>query len=169
MRSALRISIQHACVALAALALVLGLIQPSLLQAQAPAPGGPSGEKPHAPLVSPSAPPATAPHRFWDGKNTALFAGVAGTRALDFVSTQHFRKKGVNEILLTNAIVDNKPLFAAIELSGVAASIGISYVFHRTGHHKIERWVSVTHISVGTAGSIRNFGLEPKQPAGTPP
>ncbi|MBI4165380.1 MAG: hypothetical protein HY508_06560 [Acidobacteria bacterium] len=113
--------------------------------------------------------PAPTTHRFWDAPNAGLFAGVAGARALDYASTRHFRKKGVDEVLLTNAVVDNKPLFAAIELSGVAASIGISYLFHKTGHHKIERWVSVVHISVGTAGSIRNFGLEPKQPTATPP
>ena len=113
--------------------------------------------------------PDPAPHRFWDARNGALFAGVAGARAFDYASTRHFRSKGVDEVLLTNAIVDNKPLFIAIEAMGVAASIGVSYLFHRTGHHKIERWVSVIHISVGTAGAIRNFGLEPKQPAGTPP
>jgi hypothetical protein len=113
--------------------------------------------------------PEPVPHRFWDRPNAALFAGVAGARALDYVSTQHFRKKGVDEVLLSNSIVDNKPLFVAIEAAGVAASVGVSYLFHRTGHHKIERWVSVIHISVGTAGAIRNFGLEPKQPAGTLP
>jgi hypothetical protein len=116
-------------------------------------------------------PPKPEPklHRFWDGKNAALFAGVAGARALDYASTRHFRGKGVDEILLTNRIVDNKPLFVAIEAAGVAASIGVSYLFHRSGHHKLERWVSVIHISVGTAGAIRNFGLEPKQLAGTLP
>ena len=156
---------QRARTALAALALVAGLVQPSLLRAQETAPSGPSVQKPQAPLTAPSTPPTTATHRFWDTRNAALFAGVAGARALDYASTQHFRKKGVDEILLTNAIVDNKPLFAAIELSGVAASIGISYLFHRTGHHRIECWVSAIHISVGTAGAIRNFGLKPSQPA----
>jgi hypothetical protein len=118
--------------------------------------------------VPQAAPKSPATHRFWDTPNAALFAGVAGARTLDFISTQHFRKKGVDEVLLTNDIVDNKPLFAAIEVAGVAASIGVSYIFHRTGHHKIERWVSIIHISVGTAGAIRNFGLEPK-PSGTTP
>ncbi len=111
----------------------------------------------------------TAPHRFWDKPNGWLFAGVAGARTLDYISTQHFRNKGVDEALLTNDIVDNKPLFAAIEAAGVGASIGVSYIFHRTGHHKIERWVSIIHISVATAGSIRNFGLEPKNSAGSTP
>ena len=89
----------------------------------------------------------------------------SAARALDYASTRHFRKKGVDEIFLTNRIVDNKPLCAAIQVSGVAASIGVAYLFHKTGHHKLERWVSIVHISVGTAGSIRNFNLKPRQPA----
>ena len=106
-----------------------------------------------------------APHRFWDRTNKALFLGVAGARALDFASTQSFRGKGREEILLSNSIVDNKPLFAAIEMAGTAASVGISYLFHRSGHHKVERWVSIVHISFGVGGSINNFLLKPRQTA----
>ena len=39
-------------------------------------------------------------------------------------------------------------------------SIGISYVFHRTGHHKLERWMSIGHISVASFGAVRNYCLE---------
>jgi hypothetical protein len=92
-----------------------------------------------------------------------LFLGAAGARALDFASTEQMRSRGVNEILLTNRIVDNKPLFAAIEVAGIAASVAVSYLFHRTGHHKLERWTSIVHISVGVGGSVRNFVLQPPQ------
>jgi hypothetical protein len=98
-------------------------------------------------------------HRFWDRTNLELFSGVAAVRALDYVSTRHFRARGANEILLSNAIVDNKPLFAAIEVASTAASMGVSYLFHRTGHHRIERWVSIVHIGVGVFGDARNFTL----------
>jgi len=124
-----------------------------------------------APTVQEAPPPAPLPktvqipHKFWDKKNAWLFAGVAGTRALDYASTRNLRNRGLNEILLTNDIVDNKPLFVAIEASGVALSIGVSYIFHKTGHHKLERWVSIVHISVGTGGSIRNYVLKPNQVA----
>ncbi len=110
---------------------------------------------------------AASVHKFWDGENVALFAGVAAVRALDFTSTQHFRERGVNEILLTNSIVDNKPLFATIEVAGTAASIAVSYALHRTGHHRAERWVSIVHIGVGTFGDIRNYGLSNPQFTGT--
>ena len=103
------------------------------------------------------------PHKFWDRENICLFAGVGGARMLDYASTRHLRDQGNNEILLTNAIVDNRPLFVGIELAGTAASIGVSYLFHRTGHHSLERWVSIVHIGVGTGGSIRNYLLKPPQ------
>jgi hypothetical protein len=103
-------------------------------------------------------------HRFWDKENLLLFTGVAAGRALDFTSTQHFRERGLDEWLLTNGIVDNKPLFTGIEAGGVAASIGVSYLFHRTGHHKLERWVSIVHAGVGGGGAIRNYSLKATAP-----
>ena len=111
----------------------------------------------------PSSTPRTLPpaHRFWDTENICLFAGVGGARMLDYASTRHLRDQGNNEWLLTNSIVDNRPLFVGIELAGTAASIGVSYLFHRTGHHTLERWVSIAHIGVGTGGSIRNYMLKP--------
>jgi hypothetical protein len=120
-----------------------------------------------APSVSASAcpsalePPAESSHAFWDKSNVLLFSGVAASRALDFASTQHFRARGNNEILLTNDIVDNKPLFTGIELAGVALSIGVSAWLHHHDHHKLERWVSIVHIGVTTFGAVRNYRLTP--------
>ena len=100
-------------------------------------------------------------HRFLDRTNLLLFAGVAAVRTLDYTSTQHFRHLGNNEVLLTNSVVDNKPLFAGIEVAGTALSIGVAYWLHRTGHHKLERWVSIVHIGVGAFGDIHNYSLGP--------
>ncbi len=103
-------------------------------------------------------------HRFFDRTNLMLFAGVAAVRALDYTSTQHFRELGHNEVLLTNSIVDNKPLFAGIEVAGTALSIGLAYWLHRTGHHRLERWVSIVHIGVAAFGDIHNYSLGPPPP-----
>lgn len=104
-------------------------------------------------------------HHFWDGENVGLFASVGGARMLDYVSTRHFRDRGVNEWLLNNRVVDNRPLFVGIELAATAASVGVSYAFHRTGHHKLERWVSIVHLGIATGGSIRNFTLQSSVPS----
>jgi len=107
-------------------------------------------------------------HCFWGRTNMALFVGVGGARALDYVSSRHFRGKGINERLLSNSLVDNRPLFAAVEAAGTAGSIAVAYLLHRTGHHKMERWVSIVHISVGVGGSVRNYLLRPDPPPAPP-
>lgn len=99
-------------------------------------------------------------HPFWDGTNAWLFAGVGASRTLDYFSTLNMRARGRQEILLNNDIVDNHAAFAAIEVAGTGVSIGASYLFHRTGHHKLERWTSITHISVTTTGAVRNYCLK---------
>ena len=110
--------------------------------------------------AKPATPAATAEHRFWDRENDLLFAAVAGGRALDYASTLNLRSRGINEAFLTNAIVDNHPLFAGIEVAATGASIGVSYIFHRTGHHRLERWTSVIHAGIAVGGAIRNYNLK---------
>ncbi len=73
------------------------------------------------------------------------------------------RARGREEILLNNDVVDNLPAFAAIEAAGTATSIGLSYWLHRKGHHSLERWVSIIHISGAGFGSARNYLLVTKR------
>jgi len=117
---------------------------------------------------SPTVSESDRTHReFWDETNILLFAGVAIGRGLDFASTQQFRHYRRQELLLTNGIVDNKPLFLTVEVSGAAASIAISYWLHRTGHHRIERLVSIAHFGAGVGGATHNYilrSLPPKSP-----
>jgi len=112
---------------------------------------------------SSAVPQASTPqttHRFWDRTNDLLFAAVGAGRALDYASTLNLRRRGDDEIFLTNAIVDNHPLFGGIEAAATAASIGVSYIFHRTGHHQLERWTSIVHFGVATGGAARNYALK---------
>jgi hypothetical protein len=105
-------------------------------------------------------PIAKEEHRFWDRENDWLFAGVAAGRASDYASTLNLRRRGIDEAFLTNSIVDNHPLFAGIEAAATVTSVGVSYLFHRTGHHRLERWTSAIHIGVAVGGSIRNYALK---------
>jgi hypothetical protein len=112
-------------------------------------------------------PPASAPepvHAFWDQTNLFLFSGVAVVRTMDYVSTENFLRRGRQEILLPQDVVENHAAFAAIEAAGTATSIGVSYIFHRTQHHSLERWVSIVHISVTGFGDVRNYCLKSKHP-----
>lgn len=110
-------------------------------------------------VTVPASAPPPAIHHFWDWQNLALFSGVAGARAFDYFSTRNFREKHLKEWLLDDKTVDNRPLFAAIEVAGTAISIGASYILHRTGHHRLERWASILHIGFATAGGIWNCTL----------
>jgi hypothetical protein len=85
---------------------------------------------------------------------------VGAARALDYASTLNLRRRGIDEIFLTNSIVDNHPLFGGIEAAATGASIGASYLFHRTGHHRLERWTSIVHFGVATGGAARNYALK---------
>ena len=107
-------------------------------------------------------------HRFWDKKNAWLFVGVGASRTLDYFSTLNLRRRGDQEVLLTNDIVDNHAAFAAIEAAGTGVSIGASYLFHRYGHHKLERWTSIVHIGLTTTGAVRNYCLKTAHPKTSP-
>lgn len=99
-------------------------------------------------------------HRFWDKENAWLFAGVGAARTLDYFSTLNMRRRGRQEIFLTNDVVDNHAAFATIEASATGISIGAAYLFHRYGHHKLERWTSLVHIGLATTGAVRNYCLK---------
>ncbi len=106
---------------------LLGAVAASPLHAQQPQAeplpsAGPTKTSAALP-AAPQASPAPTTHRFWDRENDLLFAAVGAGRALDYSSTLNLRRRGVDEILLTNSIVDNHPLFGGIEASGTAASI----------------------------------------------
>ncbi|MBV9180662.1 MAG: hypothetical protein JO356_05065 [Acidobacteria bacterium] len=101
-------------------------------------------------------------HRFWDRTNLWLFSGVALFRGLDYASTRNFQARGRTEILLPDDVVDNSAGFAAVEAAGTATSVGISYLFHRLHHHKMERWLSLGHIGVTAFGVGWNYSLESK-------
>ncbi len=147
---------------------LLSMMIVAAARAQAPA----QTQPPTAPQVAPQKdsgaqqPANTKPkvHRFWDRENILLFSGVGLARGLDYASTLNIRRRGINEIFLTNGIVDNHPLFASIEAAGTGASIGLSYIFHATGHHTLERWTSIVHVGVGIGGAARNYLLKTPHP-----
>src|SRR5258708_3984401 len=107
-------------------------------------------------------------HRFWDKKNDWLFAGVGAARTFDYFSTLNLRRRGDQEILVTNDLVDNHAAFAVVEAAGTGVSIGASYLFHHYGHHKLERWTSIVHFGLATSGAVRNYSLKTAHPKTTP-
>jgi hypothetical protein len=110
----------------------------------------------------PDAPSEKPPHAFWDRTNILLFSGVAVFRGLDYASTRNFLARGREEVLIPDDIVNNSAAFASLEAAATLTSVGLSYLLHRTRHHKLERWLSIGHIGVTGFGVVRNYSLESK-------
>lgn len=97
-------------------------------------------------------------HRFWDRENSTLFVVSAGWATGDFFVTRSNLAAGGRELNPVARLFagSNAGLAAnfALETGGV---VGISYLFHKTRHHKLERATSLVNISA-SAGAVA-YGL----------
>ena len=139
--------------------LIITLLLGPFAEAQQPTP--PATDQVSASTAVPE-PAQIPPHAFWDRTNILLFSGVAVFRGLDYASTRNFLARGREEILIPDDIVNNSAAFASLEAAATVTSVGLSYWLHRTGHHKLERWLSIGHIGVTGFGVVRNYSLKSK-------
>ena len=144
-----------------AIAIACGVFcQPGLAQetiASAPEIGG-SPVINVAPPVS-IAPPATpTPHRFWDKENRALFAANALLSSADFAVTRSNLQTGGTELNPVARVFGRSTAGLAVNFAGQTVSIvAISYMFHRFGHHKLERLTSI--VNLGASGGAVTYDL----------
>ena len=129
------------------------------LSAQGPLPDAPMPAATGAAatfIVSPSS--ERPQHKFWDKANCALFAGTVAMSSADFAVTRANLQSGGRELNPMVRIFGSSTAGLVANFAGESAgSIGLSYLFHRTGHHKLERAVSVVNIG-GSAAAV-GFGL----------
>jgi hypothetical protein len=93
-------------------------------------------------------PEAPSQHRFWDGKNTFLFASVAALSAADFAVTHANLASGGRELNpIVRPFAGNTALLATNFVAQTAGVVMVSYVFHKTGHHKLERLAPVANVA----------------------
>lgn len=80
-------------------------------------------------------------HNFWDAANKALFASHAVLEAVDFGITHHNLSNGGRELdSMGTALCESGTAGQLVFFGGrMAGVVAISYVLHRTGHHKLER------------------------------
>ncbi len=97
---------------------------------------------------------AAESHRFWDRENAILFAAAGGMATADFFMTRANLQSGGRELNpITRVFAGSTPTLAlnfGLETSGV---MGMSYILHKTGHHKLERMVSLVNIG-SSAGAV---------------
>jgi hypothetical protein len=119
-------------------------------------PANPSGI---APVVLVTVPRTkTAPHLFWDRQNRTLFAINGALAGADFYTTRRNLGSNGKELNpVARMFAGSTPGLAAnfaLETGGV---IGVSYLFHRTGHHKLERMTS--YVNLGASAFAVSYGL----------
>jgi hypothetical protein len=86
-------------------------------------------------------------HKFWDNKNKALFVTVAALDAADFAATRAILQNGGRELNPVTRVFSGSTAGLAANFAGETIGIiGLSYFFHKTGHHKLERITSLMNI-----------------------
>jgi hypothetical protein len=137
---------------------VLGLFSQTSL-GQGPLPDAPQPLLGASSFVSAAQPPEiSGQHRFWDKKNLALFAGTAALSAADFSVTRANLQSGGTELNPVVRIFGKSSAGLAVNFAGETAGvIGLSYFWHKTGHHNLERLTSA--LDLGGSAVAVTYGL----------
>jgi hypothetical protein len=131
-----------------------------VLKAQGPLPDAPApahGAEPAAiTFIAPTSTEST--HKFWDAKNSMLFATAFALDGADFAVTRANLQSGGQELNPIVRVFGRSTAGLAANFAGEGAgTVALSYFFHRTGHHKLERMVSV--VNIGGSATAVGYGL----------
>jgi hypothetical protein len=141
----------------------VALLEPAEMQPVETQPGemqpAPLTPAPMVKLAQPVVPrEAPSAHRFWDRDNSILFAANAALSAADFVVTRDNLRSGGQELNPVTRVFRGSTTGLAMNFAGETAGVvGLSYVFHKTGHHKLERAVSM--LNIGSSAAAVTFGM----------
>jgi len=127
------------------------------LLSSAPLPDAPSPSLAVTPVViAPSR--ANLEHKFWDNQNRALLAAATALNWTDFAVTRANLQSGGQELNPIVRVFGRSSAGLAVNFAGETVGvIGLSYFFHKTGHHKLERAVSL--INIGSSAGAVTYGL----------
>jgi hypothetical protein len=97
-------------------------------------------------------------HKFWDKENFALFAAAAASNGADFAVTRANLQSGGQELNPIVRVFGRSSAGLAVNFAGETAGVaGLSYFFHRTGHHKMERMAFL--VDTGASIGAVSYGL----------
>jgi hypothetical protein len=144
----------------AVLLVLLGLCGPALAQEVSFALLQPGSIEPN-PMVR-SVEPVTLPeapsHRFWGRENSILFATNAAFSTADFIVTRNNLRNGGQELNPATRLFSGSTAGLAVNFAGEAVGVvAVSYFFHKTGHHKLERAVSI--LNIGSSAAAVTFDV----------
>ena len=131
---------------------------PSLTPVREPVPAAEPFAAPTPIIESRAALKEATTHPFWDRQNRVLFAATGIAATGDFFVTRANLASGGRELNpVTRMFTGNTPALASSFALQTTAVIGVSYLFHKTGHHRLERLTSV--VSVTTSSGAVAYGL----------
>ena len=108
--------------------------------------------------IEPVALPEGPSHRFWDRENSVLFATSAAFSAGDFYLTRANLRNNGQELNPVTRLFGRSSAGLAVNFIGQDMGvIGVSYFLHKTGHHKLER--AVTMLNIGSSATAVSFDL----------
>jgi hypothetical protein len=139
-----------------AVALAVSVASCAALHAQAPmAPADMDAPSAFVEATTPSTPTlVSSDHRFWDKQNCALLAAAAALNGADFAVTRANLQSGGQELNPLVRVFGRSSEGLAVNFVGETVGvITLSYFFHRAGHHRLERAVSMFDIGT-TAGAV---------------
>jgi hypothetical protein len=127
---------------------VLGICPTSVAQGPLPDAPVPVPAVEHASSFVSLPQPAMSEHKFWDRENKVLFVTAAALNGADFAVTRSNLQGGGRELNPVVRIFGRSTPGLAVNFVGETAGVvSLCYFFHKTGHHKLERWASVVNIS----------------------
>jgi hypothetical protein len=122
--------------------------------APTPAPTAASFEEFAQPVVTNT----SASSHFWDRENLILFSASAAFSTADFVVTRDNLRSGGRELNPVTRVFTGSTGALAVNFAGETAGvIGLSYFFHRTGHRRLERMVSM--VNIGSSAAAVTYGM----------
>ncbi|HYM76755.1 MAG TPA: hypothetical protein VE377_12315 [Candidatus Dormibacteraeota bacterium] len=129
--------------------------------AQGPAPDAPM---PTSAAIEPTTnfvtlhPVSEGSHKFWDRQNTSLFLAAAALNGADFAVTHANLQSGGQELNPLVRVFGRSTPGLALNFAGETAGVvSLSYFFHKTGHHKLER--AVSFVNIGSSAGAVAYGL----------
>lgn len=108
-------------------------------------------------LIRAATPAKSEEHKFFDKQQMIGLYAHAGVRTADTIVTCHNLANGAKEVWIPTQSCAG---IAAWQAGSVAVVLGIGYLFHRTGHHTLERitpWVGTGASAAGLTKSVFNI------------
>lgn len=130
---------------------------PALL-GQGPAPDAPRLSTEPASTMFSTPTSFSGEHKFWDKENGVLFAASAAFSAADFAITRANLQSGGRDLNPIVRFFGPSTAGLAVNFAGETAGvIGVSYLLHKTGHHKLER--VFTMVNIGSSAGAVSYDL----------